>query len=81
MLTLRSKPKNQFPTNINTIYNIFINLWSNWAFLELPFFQNSKTNIIVLILIWANIGGYFDLKVFYKNSRMKFSNRYQAGRK
>ena len=68
-------------TKINIIYNIFINLWSNLAFLELQFSQNSKTNIIALILIWANIWGYFDLKIFYKNSRMKFSNRYQAGRK
>ena len=81
MLTLRSKPKNQFSTNINTIYNIFINLWSNLAFLELQFSQNSKTIIIALILIWADILGYFDLKVLYKNSRMEFSNHYLAGRK
>jgi len=52
-----------------------------WAFLELQFSKNPKTIIIALILIWADILGYFDLKVLYKNSRMEFSNRYQAGRK
>jgi len=81
MLALRSKPKNQFSTNINIICNIIIKSWANLTFLELLFFQNSKTNIIVLNLIWADIGGYFDPNVLYKNSRMKFSNRYQAGRK
>ena len=81
MFTLRSKPENQFSTKINIIYNIIIKLWAILAFLELQFSKNSKIIIIALILIWADIWGYFGLNVFYNNSRMKFSNHYLAGRK